>query len=80
MPATFLSSQQTQGEVLSVLRELRKERPSCKLVYLTPEGLVKGNRIKELLDRLHQRGRLARFVIDEVWPWRGPGRCGIGEA
>ncbi|GIL50662.1 hypothetical protein Vafri_6791 [Volvox africanus] len=66
VPATFLSSQQTQDEVISVLRELRKERPSCKLLYLTPEALVKGNRIKDLLDRLHQRGRLARFVIDEA--------------
>ncbi|KXZ56841.1 hypothetical protein GPECTOR_1g759 [Gonium pectorale] len=66
VPATFLSSQQTQDEVMSVLRELRKERPSCKLLYLTPEALVKGNRIKDLLDRLFQRGRLARFVIDET--------------
>ncbi|GFR41110.1 hypothetical protein Agub_g1705, partial [Astrephomene gubernaculifera] len=66
VPTTFLSSQQTQDEVLAVLRELRKERPSCKLLYLTPEALVKGNRIKDLLDRLLQRGRLARFVIDEA--------------
>ncbi|EFJ52100.1 hypothetical protein VOLCADRAFT_103112 [Volvox carteri f. nagariensis] len=61
-----LLSLQTQDEAVSVLRELCKERPSCKLLYLTPEALVKGTRVKDLLDRLHQRGRLARFVIDEA--------------
>ncbi|KAG2499997.1 hypothetical protein HYH03_002279 [Edaphochlamys debaryana] len=66
VPATFLSSQQTGDEVVAVLRELRKPAPTCKLLYLTPEGLVKGNRIKELLGALHARGRLARFVIDEA--------------
>ncbi|KAG2450219.1 hypothetical protein HYH02_000320 [Chlamydomonas schloesseri] len=66
VPATFLSSQQTAAESIAVMRELRKDRPSIKLLYLTPEALVKGGRVKELLDRLHARQRLARFVIDEA--------------
>ncbi len=56
-----------------MLRELRKERPTIKLLYVTPEQLVKGTRLQALLAGLHARGRLARFVIDEVctklwWP------------
>eukprot|EP00198_Chlamydomonas_reinhardtii_P014080 XP_001703417.1 ATP-dependent DNA helicase [Chlamydomonas reinhardtii] len=66
VPATFLSSQQTAAEAMAVMRELRKDRPSIKLLYLTPEALVKGGRVKELLDRLHSRQHLARFVIDEA--------------
>lgn len=59
-------------QVVSVLRELRKERPTVKLLYVTPEQLVKGTRLQTLLGGLHARGRLARFVIDEVrrrLPW-----------
>ncbi len=43
VPATFLSSQQTQTEASAVWRELNKPRPHLKLLYVTPEMLVKSN-------------------------------------
>jgi bloom syndrome protein len=38
----------------------------CWCRYVTPEQLVKSNALKEVLQKLHQRGRLARLVVDEV--------------
>lgn len=32
IPATYLSSQQSKGEALAVLRELNKDVPTCKLL------------------------------------------------
>ena len=37
VPATYLSSQQSRAEAVAVLRELGKARPTCKLLYVTPE-------------------------------------------
>ena len=66
VPATFLSSQQSAAEATAVRRELRKAAPSCKLLYVTPEQLVKSGALGEALGALHARGRLARIVIDEA--------------
>jgi hypothetical protein len=37
-----------------------------KLLYVTPEQLVKSDSLRGLLQDLRQRQLLARFVIDEV--------------
>ena len=34
--------------------------------YVTPEQLVKGNALRQMLQFLRSRGRFARIVIDEV--------------
>jgi len=41
-------------------------RPSTQLLYVTPEQLVQSGALRDVLTGLQQRGRLARFVIDEV--------------
>ena len=66
IPASFISSQQTKTEVTAVLSELRKAQPTCKLLYVTPEQLVKSSSLQSILSALHNRGLLARLVIDEV--------------
>ncbi|PRW57979.1 ATP-dependent DNA helicase Q-like 1 isoform A [Chlorella sorokiniana] len=66
VPTTYLSSQQTETEARAVHLELCKPRPSIKLLYVTPEQLVKGERLKRELGTLHSRGLLARIVIDEA--------------
>eukprot|EP00891_Asterochloris_glomerata_P002950 jgi/Astpho2/2950/gw1.00050.55.1_t len=66
VPTTFLSSQQTKTDAKSVLRELFKKQPSCKLLYVTPEQFVKGTTLQSALQKLHSRGLLARIVIDEA--------------
>ncbi|KAL3687425.1 hypothetical protein R1sor_013734 [Riccia sorocarpa] len=66
IPATFMSSQQSQSEGKAVILELRKHRPSCKLVYVTPEKLVGSSSFRGILNVLQQKGQLARFVVDEA--------------
>ena len=67
IPATFISSQQSKAELLAVLRELSSAGgPSCKLLYVTPEQLVKSTGLNNILGRLYQQGLLARLVVDEV--------------
>lgn len=66
IPATYLNSQQSAEERKMVYRELAKSVPSCKLLYVTPEQLVKSGTLLDILQRLHGRGLLAAVVIDEV--------------
>lgn len=50
-----------------------------KLLYVTPEQLVKSGALQEVLQALCQRGKLARVVIDEVrQKHMGKGVCGRG--
>ena len=48
------------------MQELRKERPTIKLLYITPEQLVASAALVSALQALQSRGLLARFVVDEV--------------
>ena len=68
---TCLCSQETpqspqQEGACHVVQELRKDRPSLKLLYITPEQLVASAALTDALQQLKQRGLLARFVVDEV--------------
>lgn len=47
-----------------------------KLLYVTPEQLVKSDSLRRILQGLAQRGRLARFVIDEVRNWQYNNKLG----
>lgn len=49
-----------------MLRELSKDRPTCKLLYITPEQLAKSAALLEKLTRLNRLGLLSLFVVDEV--------------
>ncbi|CAI5462858.1 unnamed protein product [Closterium sp. Yama58-4] len=66
VPAAFLSSAQTAAQAAAVARELRKAVPSCKLLYVTPEKLMGSAALHSILRGLHERGMLARFVVDEA--------------
>ncbi|KAG1669021.1 hypothetical protein FOA52_000615 [Chlamydomonas sp. UWO 241] len=66
IPATYMSSQQSRAEVVAVLKELSKQAPTCKLLYVTPEQIVKSNALGSVLARLHSAGLLSRIVIDEA--------------
>lgn len=66
MPATYLSSQQGARERRAVMAELAADAPTCKLLYVTPEQLVKSAELVRALQRLSQCGLLARLVIDEA--------------
>ncbi|KAJ4748767.1 hypothetical protein LUZ62_083172 [Rhynchospora pubera] len=66
IPATSLNSQQTPAQTSAVLRELRNGKPSCKLLYVTPERVVGNVSFLDILRGLYQKGLLARFVVDEA--------------
>ncbi|XP_057423229.1 ATP-dependent DNA helicase Q-like 1 [Lotus japonicus] len=66
IPATFLNSQQTASQATAVLQELRKDKPSCKLLYVTPERIAGNQSFREILKYMHQKGLLAGFVVDEA--------------
>jgi RecQ family ATP-dependent DNA helicase len=65
VPATFLSSQQSEKERRAVYQELEKDNPVIKLLFVTPEQLVTGERLKGKLQALYAKEKLARLVIDE---------------
>lgn len=64
--ALNISSSLTEVEKRFAMSELTRDDSICKLFYVTPEMLVKSSQIKDVLERLLNRGRLARFVIDEA--------------
>ncbi|CAI0551667.1 unnamed protein product, partial [Linum tenue] len=66
IPATFLNSQQTSAQAAAILQELRKDKPSCKLLYVTPERIAGNASFFETLKCLHRKGQLAGFVVDEA--------------
>ncbi|KAL0006161.1 hypothetical protein SO802_013722 [Lithocarpus litseifolius] len=66
IPATFLNSQQTASQAAAVLQELRKDKPSCKLLYVTPERIAGNLSFLEILKCLRRKGQLAGFVVDEA--------------
>ncbi|KAK9084304.1 hypothetical protein Scep_030775 [Stephania cephalantha] len=68
IPATFLSSQQKASQAAVVLQELRqgKNKPSCKLLYVTPERIAGNSSFLEILRCLYGKDLLAGFVIDEA--------------
>ena len=49
-----------------MLAEMHKERPTVRLVYVTPEKLAKSDALWSCLSDLHENGQLTRFVIDEA--------------
>ncbi|KAI8899246.1 P-loop containing nucleoside triphosphate hydrolase protein [Globomyces pollinis-pini] len=49
-----------------VYSELKKPVLTAKLVYVTPEMMMRSPQFQSTLHSLHQRNMLARFVIDEA--------------
>ncbi|KAJ7516833.1 hypothetical protein O6H91_21G000600 [Diphasiastrum complanatum] len=66
IPAALINSHQTSSQAASVIQELRKQSPSCKLLYVTPEKIASSDTFWTLLKSLQAKGQLARFVIDEA--------------
>ncbi|GAN08896.1 ATP-dependent helicase [Mucor ambiguus] len=64
--ATKLNSSVDAAHKKWVYSDLNQPTPATHLVYITPELLTKSDQLRNTLDRLDQRNRLARFVIDEA--------------
>lgn len=62
--ATCLSAaKESDNEVYA---DLSKATPHLRLLYVTPEKVVRSGKLKSALQRLYSRGVLNRFVLDEA--------------
>ncbi|KAK5928051.1 hypothetical protein CgunFtcFv8_013144 [Champsocephalus gunnari] len=66
IPATTLTGSITDSEAGRIYMQLSRKDPIIKLLYVTPEKLCASNKLISALHNLHERGLLARFVIDEA--------------
>ena len=80
IPATCLSSEQSETEAKAVFRELHKlpgqgngDGPTCKLLYVTPEKVAASTSLHSALASLYNtrfpgtnHRMLSRIVIDEA--------------
>lgn len=66
IPAIAYTGDMTQTDKNIAHDELSRPEPYTRVVYVTPEMLTLGGRIKGILKGLLHRKRLARFVIDEA--------------
>lgn len=64
--AMTVASSMTEADKNFAFRELICDDPLVKIFYVTPEMAVKSPKFRNALQILLQRGRLARFVIDEA--------------
>lgn len=64
--AGHLSGEITVSEMNQIYNKLNQAEPALKLLYVTPEKLTASTALKNCLTGLYRRGKLARFVIDEV--------------
>lgn len=66
IPAAHLSGDMKDSEASKVYNKLNQAEPGLKLLYVTPEKLTASPALRGCLTGLYKRGKLARFVIDEV--------------
>jgi bloom syndrome protein len=67
--SVFLSSAQDyQTEQVDITRRLNDvaAHGGVKLLYITPEKLNNSPMLRGLLSRLHARGLISRFIVDEA--------------
>nr|KAJ0198367.1 hypothetical protein LSAT_V11C700370890 [Lactuca sativa] len=53
-----------QDQIITL--NLKREKPSCKLLYVTPERIAGNLSFQDTLKSLHNKGQLAGFVVDEA--------------
>jgi len=64
IPSLQLSSGNGAAQKKSVYYDIKNKK--YKIVYLTPEKLLKSERFLSVLEEMYEEKTIARFVIDEV--------------
>jgi bloom syndrome protein len=64
----FSSAQDYLSEQVDINRQLNEATAhgGVKLLYVTPEKLSHSNQMQSILRRLHSKGLISRFVVDEA--------------
>ncbi|CAI5469516.1 unnamed protein product, partial [Closterium sp. Yama58-4] len=65
IPAEYLSSSISAARRANILADLGNGRPALKLLYVTPEA-VDTHTIMSVFKKLHDRGLLSLFAVDEA--------------
>ena len=66
LSACHMLSDVDSNECDHVYKELVKQEPRYKLVYITPEKLNNSSKLRNVVMNLYNRGMIARLVIDEA--------------
>ena len=64
--ACQLSSEQSRGEASAIYKSLIATESALRILFITPEKLVKSKLLMSRFEKAYQIGRLKRFVIDEA--------------
>lgn len=64
--ARNLSGEQTFADVSKIYSELESDPPRLKILYVTPEKVSASSRLQDCFQKLYQKDRISRFVIDEA--------------
>ncbi|KAK9722102.1 ATP-dependent DNA helicase sgs1, variant 2 [Basidiobolus ranarum] len=66
IPAACLTGNTDAAKRRFIFSEVERSDPRLKLLYITPEMMIKSNQVQEAIQKLFHRKLLARFVIDEA--------------
>ncbi|GAC76143.1 hypothetical protein PANT_19d00137 [Moesziomyces antarcticus T-34] len=64
--AAKLTGDMKHADKQTVCAEALSSQSAVRLIYVTPEFIRQSNQAKTLLNDLHRRKRIARFVVDEA--------------
>lgn len=57
-----LSGRRQKAEIERIYSDLKSNRPTIKLLYVTPEKLHKNHDLKDILESLYARNKISRWV------------------
>uniref|UniRef100_A0A6B2KXX8 ATP-dependent DNA helicase n=1 Tax=Arcella intermedia TaxID=1963864 RepID=A0A6B2KXX8_9EUKA len=66
IPCSFLGSNQTEEETTAIYSDLRSGNIENKILFVTPERIVRSEGFLSRLENLYSRQKIDRFVIDEA--------------
>ncbi|XP_057656243.1 recQ-like DNA helicase Blm isoform X1 [Diorhabda carinulata] len=66
IPAAHLCQDVSLEDTNRIMTKLYCREPLIKLLYLTPEKIMASKAVNDVLKNLYQRGKLARFILDEA--------------
>lgn len=66
IPCFYWNSQLGANEKREIMADFALDKPTCKLLYTTPESITGNATLINLLDKAKSNGNLVRVIIDEA--------------